>query len=52
MLLNSGGSGNLMYDELLFIDDSETDVMCVMRTAEDVGVNEEVQAKFIKIIII
>ena len=31
-----------MYDELLFINDDETDVMCVIKTAEGVKVGEEV----------
>ena len=41
-----------MYNELLFIDGDGTDVMCVMKVVEDVGVDEGVQTKFIKIIII
>ena len=41
-----------MYDKLLFINDDETDVVCVIRTAEGVKVDEDVWAKFIKIIII
>ena len=41
-----------MYDKSSFIDDSETDVVCVVRAAEGVGVDEGVQAKFIKIVII
>ena len=31
-----------MYDESSFIDDDETDVLCVVRTAEGVGVDENV----------
>ena len=41
-----------MYNKSSFINNDETDVMCVMKTAEGVGVNENVQAKFIKIVII
>ena len=41
-----------MYDESLFIDGDETGVLCVVRAAEGVGVDEDIQAKFIKIIII
>ena len=41
-----------MYDESLFIDNDETDVVCVIRTAEGVEVGEKIQIKFIKIIII
>ena len=41
-----------MYDESSFIDDGEADVMCVIRAAKGVGVGENVQAKFIKIVII
>ena len=41
-----------MYDKSLFINDGETDVLCVMRAAEDVGVGEDVWAKFIKVVII
>ena len=41
-----------MYNELLFINDDETDVVCVVKTAEGVEVDENVQTKFIKIIII
>ena len=41
-----------MYNESSFINDDGTDVLCVMKAAEGVRVNEDVQAKFIKIIII
>ena len=41
-----------MYNELLFIDDDETGALYVMRTVEGVEVDEGVQIKFIKIIII
>ena len=41
-----------MYNESLFINDSETNVVYVMRTSKGVGVGENVQAKFIKIVII
>ena len=41
-----------MYDKSSFINDSETDALCVMRAAEGVGVDESVQTKFIKIVII
>ena len=41
-----------MYNKSLFIDDSGTGAVCVMRAAEDVEVGEKIQTKFIKIIII
>ena len=41
-----------MYDKSSFINDDETDAVCVVRAAEDVRVSENVQAKFIKIVII
>ena len=41
-----------MYNKLSFIDDDETDAVCVVRIAEGVGVGEDVQTKFIKIVII
>ena len=41
-----------MYDESSFIDDDETGAVCVIRVAKGVRVDENVQAKFIKIIII
>ena len=41
-----------MYDKSLFIDNGGTGVMCVVRAAGGVEVDEEVQAKFIKIVII
>ena len=40
-----------MYNESLFINDSGTDVIYVLRAVEGVGVNEDVQTKFIKIVI-
>ena len=41
-----------MYDKSSFINDDETDVVCVIRAAEGVGIGEDIQAKFIKIVII
>ena len=41
-----------MYDESSFIDDGGTGVVCVVGAAGGVGVGEDVQAKFIKIVII
>ena len=41
-----------MYNESLFIDDGGTDAVYVVGAAEGVRVDEEVQAKFVKIIII
>ena len=41
-----------MYDKSLFINDDRTDVLCVIRAAEGVEVNENVQTKFIKVVII
>ena len=41
-----------MYDELLFIDGGGTGALYIMRVVEGVGVGEDVQAKFIKIVII
>ena len=41
-----------MYDELSFINNDEIGVMYVMRAAEGVGIGKNVQAKFIKIVII
>ena len=41
-----------MYNKSSFINDSETDVMCVMKVAESMKVDEDVQTKFIKIVII
>ena len=41
-----------MYNESSFINNDEIDVMCVIKTAEGVRVDENVQTKFIKIVII
>ena len=41
-----------MYNKSLFINDNKIDTVCVMRTAKNVRVGENVQIKFIKIIII
>ena len=41
-----------MYDKSSFIDDSGTDVVCVVKVAEGVKIDENVQMKFIKIVII
>ena len=41
-----------MYNKSLFIDNDETDVLYIIKAVENVGVSEDVQTKFIKIIII
>ena len=41
-----------MYNKSSFINNDETDAVCVMRTAEGVKVSKEIQTKFIKIVII
>ena len=40
--MNSDEFRNLMYDKLLFINDNETDVLCVINTTEDVKVDEDI----------
>ena len=50
--LNNDEFRNLIYNESSFIDDGKISVVCVMGVAEGVGVDEGVQAKFIKIVII
>ena len=41
-----------MYNKSSFINDDGTDVLCVIKAVKDVRVDENVQTKFIKIVII